>query len=64
MTWRFGGWPPGRDHYRAIPSVSGTCRAGALFVQALALCQAAGMVRWPGPLDGTKVRANASKRKG
>ena len=37
---------------------------GHLFVQALALCQAAGMVRLGrvSP-DGTKVRANASKRK-
>jgi len=37
---------------------------GQLFVQALALCQAAGMVRLGRvALDGTKVRANASKRK-
>ena len=37
---------------------------GPLFVQALALCQAAGMVRLGRvALDGTKVRANASKRK-
>jgi hypothetical protein len=37
---------------------------GRLFVQALALCQAAGMVRLGRvALDGTKVRANASKRK-
>ena len=37
---------------------------GHLFVQALALCQAAGMVRLGRvALDGTKVRANASKRK-
>ncbi|MGH8965865.1 MAG: IS1182 family transposase, partial [Actinomycetes bacterium] len=37
---------------------------GHLFVQALALCQAAGMVRLGQvALDGTKVRANASKRK-
>jgi transposase len=37
---------------------------GNLFVQALALCQAAGMVRLGRvALDGTKVRANASKRK-
>lgn len=36
---------------------------GHLFVQALALCQAAGMVSRQVALDGTKVRANASKRK-
>lgn len=37
---------------------------GHLFVQALALCQAAGMVKLGQvALDGTKVRANASKRK-
>jgi transposase len=37
---------------------------GHLFVQALALCQASGMVSLGRvALDGTKVRANASKRK-
>ena len=37
---------------------------GHLFVQALALCQAAGMVKLGHvALDGTKVRANASRRK-
>ena len=37
---------------------------GHLFVQALALCQAAGMVTLGRvALDGTKVRANASRRK-
>jgi hypothetical protein len=37
---------------------------GHLFVQALALCQAAGMVRLSRvALDGTKLRANASRRK-
>ena len=37
---------------------------GHLFVQALALCQSAGMVSLGQvALDGTKVRANASKRK-
>jgi transposase len=37
---------------------------GHLFVQALALCQAAGMVKLGRvALDGTKVRANASRRK-
>ena len=37
---------------------------GHLFVQALALCQAAGMVKLGQvALDGTKVRANASRRK-
>lgn len=37
---------------------------GHLFVQALALCQAAGMVSLGRvALDGTKLRANASKRK-
>ena len=37
---------------------------GHLFLQALALCQAAGMVKlgWAA-LDGTKLRANASRRK-
>lgn len=35
-----------------------------LFLQALGLCQAAGMVRLGRvALDGTKVRANASRRK-
>jgi uncharacterized protein YabE (DUF348 family)/transposase len=37
---------------------------GHLFVQALALCQTAGMVRLGGvALDGTRVRDNAAKRK-
>ncbi|WP_344382955.1 IS1182 family transposase [Georgenia ruanii] len=37
---------------------------GHLFLQALALCQAAGMVKLGQvALDGTKLRANASKRK-
>lgn len=37
---------------------------GRLFVQALALCQAAGMVKLGRvALDGTKLRANASRRK-
>lgn len=37
---------------------------GHLFVQALALCQAAGMVKLGRvALDGTKLRANASRRK-
>lgn len=37
---------------------------GNLFLQALALCQAAGMVKLGQvALDGTKLRANASKRK-
>jgi transposase len=37
---------------------------GHLFVQALSLCQAAGMVRLGRvALDGTKLRANASRRK-
>lgn len=37
---------------------------GHLFVQALALCQAAGMVKLGQvALDGTKLRANASRRK-
>jgi len=37
---------------------------GHLFLQALALCQAAGMVKLGRvALDGTKVRANASRRK-
>lgn len=37
---------------------------GRLFVQALSLCQAAGMVRLGRvALDGTKLRANASRRK-
>jgi len=37
---------------------------GNVFLQALALCQAAGMVKLGRvALDGTKVRANASKRK-
>ena len=37
---------------------------GHLFHQALVLCQAAGMVRLGRvALDGTKVRANASRRK-
>lgn len=39
-------------------------RLGHLFLQALALCQAAGMVRLGRvALDGTKLRTNASRRK-
>jgi len=40
------------------------CALGHLFVAALSLCQAAGMVRLGRvALEGTKVRANASRRK-
>ena len=67
MMWRFGGWPPGAGpDYRAIARFRQRhlSALGHLFVQALALCQAAGMVRLGRvALDGTKVRANASKRK-
>lgn len=63
FRWLAGGVAP---DYRAFARFrKGHLSAlGHLFVQALALCQAAGMVRLGRvALDGTKVRANASKRK-
>ena len=64
FRWLAAGQVPGRIG-RSPGSVSGTCRRwGHLFAQALELCQAAGMVRLGRvALDGTKVRANASRRK-
>jgi len=63
FRWLAGGVAP---DYRAIARFRKRhlSALGHLFVQALALCQAAGMVRLGRvALDGTKVRANASKRK-
>uniref|UniRef100_UPI0038CC0FBA IS1182 family transposase n=1 Tax=Mycobacterium ostraviense TaxID=2738409 RepID=UPI0038CC0FBA len=63
FRWPAGGAAP---DYRAIARFRKRhlSALGQLFVQALALCQAAGMVRLGRmALDGTKVRANASKRK-
>jgi transposase len=63
FRWLAGGAAP---DYRAIARFRKRhlSALGHLFVQALALCQAAGMVRLGRvALDGTKVRANASKRK-
>lgn len=63
FRWLAGGAAP---DYRAIARFRKRhlSALGHLFVQALALCQAAGMVSLGRvALDGTKVRANASKRK-
>ena len=63
FRWLAGGEVPA---YRAIAKFRKRhlSALGHLFVQALELCQAAGMVKLGGvALDGTKVRANASKRK-
>lgn len=63
FRWLTGGQVPA---YRAIAKFRKRhlSALGHLFVQALELCQAAGMVSLGRvALDGTKVRANASKRK-
>ena len=63
FRWLAGGAAP---DYRAIARFRKRhlSALGHLFVQALALCQAAGMVSLGKvALDGTKVRANASRRK-
>ena len=63
FRWLAGGQAPA---YRAIAKFRKRhlSALGHLFVQALELCQAAGMVKLGRvALDGTKVRANASRRK-
>jgi len=63
FRWLAGGQAPA---YRAIAKFGKRhlSALGHLFVQALELCQAAGMVSLGKvALDGTKVRANASRRK-
>lgn len=63
FRWLAGGQVPA---YRAIAKFRKRhlSALGHLFVQALELCQAAGMVKLGRvALDGTKVRANASRRK-
>lgn len=63
FRWLAGGQAPA---YRAIAKFRKRhlSALGHLFVQALELCQAAGMVSLGQvALDGTKVRANASRRK-
>ncbi len=63
FRWLAGGQAP---DYRSIARFRKRhlSALGHLFVQALALCQAAGMVSLGrGALDGTKVRASASRRK-
>ena len=63
FRWLAGGQVPA---YRAIAKFRKRhlSALGNLFVQALELCQAAGMVKLGRvALDGTKVRANASRRK-
>jgi transposase len=63
FRWLAGGTAP---DYRSIARFRKRhlSALGHLFVQALALCQAAGMVRLGRvALDGTKLRANASRRK-
>lgn len=63
FRWLTGGRAPA---YRAIAKFRKRhlSALGHLFVQALELCQAAGMVSLGQvALDGTKVRANASRRK-
>jgi len=63
FRWLAGGQGP---DYRSIARFRRRhlSALGHLFVQALALCQAAGMVKLGRvALDGTKLRANASRRK-
>jgi transposase len=63
FRWLAGGQAP---DYRAIARFRRRhlSALGHLFLQALALCQAAGMVKLGRvALDGTKLRANASRRK-
>jgi transposase len=63
FRWLAGGTAP---DYRSIARFRRRhlSALGHLFVQALALCQAAGMVKLGRvALDGTKLRANASRRK-
>jgi transposase len=63
LRWLAGGTTP---DYRSIARFRKRhlSALGHLFVQALELCQAAGMVRLGQvALDGTKLRANASRRK-
>jgi transposase len=63
FRWLAGGTAP---DYRSIARFRKRhlSALGHLFVQALALCQAAGMVKLGRvALDGTKLRANASRRK-
>ena len=63
LRWLAGGTAP---DYRSIARFRKRhlSALGHLFVQALALCQAAGMVKLGRvALDGTKLRANASRRK-
>ena len=63
FRWLAGGSAP---DYRSIARFRKRhlSALGHLFVQALALCQAAGMVKLGRvALDGTKLRANASRRK-
>ncbi len=63
FRWLAGGQAP---HYRSIARFRKRhlSALGHVFVQALALCQAAGMVTLGRvALDGTKLRANASRRK-
>lgn len=63
FRWLAGGQAP---DYRSIARFRKRhlSALGHLFVQALALCQAAGMVKLGRvALDGTKLRANASRRK-
>jgi transposase len=63
FRWLAGGTAP---DYRSIARFRKRhlSALGHLFVQALALCQAAGMVRLGRvALDGTQLRANASRRK-
>ena len=63
FRWLAGGQVPA---YRAIAKFRKRhlSALGHVFVQALELCQAAGMVKLGRvALDGTKVRANASRRK-
>lgn len=63
FRWLAGGQVPA---YRAIAKFRQRhlSALGHVFVQALELCQAAGMVKLGRvALDGTKVRANASRRK-
>src|SRR5450830_2120548 len=67
MWWRFAGWPDSRRPIFARSAGSGKRHLAALgnvFLQALELCRAAGMVSLGQVvLDGTKVRANVSRRK-
>ena len=66
-TWRSVIWPPTSIPITTLSATSAVNTGGALaglFVQALRLCQKAGLVKLGNvAIDGTKIMANASTRR-